>query len=51
MRYRHKRTGTLIEIASVLTSPEWEEIREKPAAPKPKKKEKQDEHEQLRADR
>lgn len=26
MRYRYKPTGAVIEIASVLTSPEWEKV-------------------------
>lgn len=45
MKYRHKKTGAVIEIASVLTSPDWEAVPEKPA-PKKGKKEKPDERDE-----
>ena len=28
MKYKHKRTGEIIEIKSVLTSPYWEPVEE-----------------------
>lgn len=34
MRYKHKKTGTVIDIPGILTSPDWERI------PAPEEKEK-----------
>ena len=43
MQYRHKKTGAVIDIASVLHSPEWEAVPEnaanaEEAEPKPRRK-------------
>lgn len=44
MKYRHIRTGRVIDIPSVLTDPEWEPVK----APAPKRKKEGAEHERLR---
>ena len=37
MQYWHKKTGAVIDISSVLSSPDWEEVQVPPNAAKPQR--------------